>query len=326
VADLAAYDPEVVRIRSQPPSPTTVPLPTCPCEGRHMASTLTSVPDAASEALDLPPVTWEALSLGFAILLAGWSVSRAVRWVTRGVLRWRGRSPSASHMFSILAQWLVLLMSFAATVTVVFPSVRPVNALGGIGILSIAAGIAFQTVLGNMFAGIVILARDTFRVEDQISVGDVAGTVTAIALTSTRVRTFDGRLVHIPNSLVHSEMVTVQTGYAHVRSTVSVELDDSADLDAGVQAAEQAMAAVPQVLADPAPQALLQEVGSATVRMDLRFWSGARQMETKVAQHEVIQAVLHALRSSGVATGSDVVVVEGGPQLVAAVRGRGGAS
>ncbi len=291
-----------------------------------MALTLTSVPDAASEALDLPPVTWEAASFGLGVLVGGWLVSRAVRWVTRAVLRWRGRSPSASHMFSILAQWLVLLMSFAATVTVVFPSVRPVNALGGIGILSIAAGIAFQTVLGNMFAGIVILARDTFRVEDQISVGDVAGTVTAIALTSTRVRTFDGRLVHIPNSLVHSEMVTVQTGYEHVRSTVSVDLDDSADLHAGVQAAQQAMAGVPQVLPDPPPQALLQEVGSATVRMDLRFWSGARQMETKVAQHEVIQAVLRALRDAEVATGSDVVVVEGGPHLLDAVRGRGGAS
>ncbi len=77
----------------------------------------------------------------------------------------------------------------------IFPSVKPVNALGGIGMLSIAAGIAFQTMLGNMFAGIVILARDIFRVGDQIAVQDVAGTVGEINLTSTVVRTFDGRLV-----------------------------------------------------------------------------------------------------------------------------------
>lgn len=277
--------------------------------------------DISDDALQLPPVTWESVTFGIAVLLVGYLVGRVLGWVTGHVMLWRGRSPSASTMFSGLTRWLVVLLAFAAAVTVIFPSVRPVNALGGIGVLSIAAGIAFQTVLGNMFAGIVILGRDKFRVDDQIAVRDVAGTVTSVSLTSTAVRTFDGRLVHIPNSLVHSEIVTVQTGYEQVRSTVSIDIDDSADLDAAVRAATAAMASIPSVVSDPQPQALLQEIGSATVRMDLRFWSGARQMETKLAQHEVIRVVLADLAGAGVKTGSDVVVVEGGPRLLAAVGG-----
>lgn len=276
--------------------------------------------DAVDEGLELPPVTWEGLAIGLGVIAAGWLLGRLLRWVTRRILSWRGRSPSASTMFASLAQWSVMLLSVAAALTVIFPSVKPVNALGGIGVLSIAAGIAFQTVLGNMFAGIVILARDKFRVNDQIAVRDTAGTVTGITLTSTAVRTFDGRLTLIPNSVVHSEIVTVQTGYEHVRSTIRIDIDDSADLEAAVRVAEEAMAALPDVLADPAPQALLQEIGSATVGLDLRFWSGARQMETRLAQHRVIQAVLLALREAGVKTGSDVLVIEGGPQLLDAVR------
>ena len=81
------------------------------------------------------------------------------------------------------------------------------------------------------------------------------------------------------------------------------------------------MGSVPSVLDEPRPQALLQEVGSATVRMDLRFWSEARQMETKLAQHEVIAAVLDQLKEAGIKTGADVLVVEGGPQLLDAVKG-----
>ncbi len=274
----------------------------------------------AANALELPHVTWEAVGLGLAILVVGWLLSRVVRVVVRAMLRWQGRSPSASLMFGSLSAWLTLLIAFAAAVTVVFPSVRPVNALGGIGILSIAAGIAFQTVLGNIFAGIVILARDKFRVDDQIAVGETAGTVTAISLTSTSVRTYDGRLVLVPNSVIHSEIITVQTGYERVRSTIRVEIDEGADLDAAVRVSMAAMAGVTDVCTDPAPQALLQEVGSATVGMDLRFWSGARQMETKWAQHEVIRAVLAALADAGVKTGADVMVVEGGPRLLDAVR------
>jgi small-conductance mechanosensitive channel len=275
-----------------------------------------------AEALDLPPVTWEAVALGLTIVVGGWFLGRVVRWVTTPVLRWRGRSPSASRMFAALAQAVVVLVAVAAALTVMFPSVKPVNALGGIGVLSIAAGIAFQTVLSNMFAGIVILARDVFRVGDQIAVHEIAGTVTEINLTSTIIQTFDGRKVLIPNSVVHSEIVTVQTGYEQVRSTVSVDIDDSADLPRAVRVAEAAMVDAKAVLHDPPPQALLQEVGTATVRMDLRFWSGARQMETRLAQHEVILSVLTALSEAGVATGSDVVVVEAGPRLLKVVDAR----
>lgn len=273
----------------------------------------------AADSTVLPPVTWEGVALGLAVLVVGYLAGRALGWAVGHVLLWRGRSPSASAMFATLTRWVVLVVAFAATVTVIFPSVQPVNALGGIGVLSIAAGIAFQTVLGNMFAGIVILARDTFRVDDQVAIRDVAGTVTAVSLTSTSVRTFDGRLVHVPNAVVHSEVVTVQTGYEQVRSTVAVDIDDAADLDLAVRVAERSMLTVPGVLADPPPQALLQEVGTATVRMDLRFWSGARQMETRIAQHEVIRAVLRGLSDAGVKTGSDVVTVTATPELLAAL-------
>lgn len=271
------------------------------------------------DALELPPVTGEALLVGVLVLAAGWLLGRIVRWATRRVLHWRGRSPSASEIFAALAQALVLVVSLAAALTLVFPSVKPVNALGGIGVLSIAAGIAFQTVLGNMFTGIVILARDIFRVGDQISVDDVAGTVTRISLTSTVVRTFDGRKALIPNSVIHSQVVTVQTGYEQVRSTVALDIDDQSDFALATEVVEQAMRSVPVVLDDPAPQALLLGVGSATVHMELRFWSGARQMETRVAQHEVIVAVLRALADAEVATGSDVVMIEGGPALLGAL-------
>ena len=286
-----------------------------------MSSPASPSAQVLNDALEMPPVTGEALLVGLLVLAAGWLLGRIVRWATRRILLWRGRSPSASEIFAALGQALVVVLSLAAALTLVFPSVKPVNALGGIGVLSIAAGIAFQTVLGNMFAGIVILARDIFRVGDQIAVEDVAGTVTRINLTSTVVRTFDGRKALIPNSVIHSQVVTVQTGYEQVRSTIALDIDDQSDFTLATGVAEQAMRSVPVVLDDPAPQALLLGVGSATVHVELRFWSGARQMETRVAQHEVIVAVLRALADAGVATGSDVVMIEGGPKLLGALAG-----
>lgn len=263
----------------------------------------------------LPPVTMEGILYGLAVIIAAWVLSRLVGLAVRTLLRWRHRSPSAAAVFGRLAGWAVLLLGIGAGLTVAFPSVRPVDVLGGVGVISIAAGIAFQTVLGNMFAGMVILARDRFRVGDQIAVADHAGTVVEMGLSATGIKTFDGRLVLLPNQILHSNAVTVQTGFNAVRSSVSLDLDDATDLDRARAVAVETMAALPSVLTDPAPQALLTSVGVTTVELELRFWSGARQMETREAQDAVIASVLRAFTTQGVRTGNDVRIVDAGPEL-----------
>ncbi|WP_237566030.1 mechanosensitive ion channel family protein [Ornithinimicrobium cerasi] len=271
-------------------------------------------------ALELPPVTWLGAGLGLGVLLVGLLLGQLVRTAVSRWLSWRGRSESSARVFGRLVSWLVGALAVGVALAVTFPSIRPVNVLGGLGVISIAAGIAFQTVLGNMFAGIVILTRDRFRVGDQISVLDHRGTVVDMGLTSTSVRTFDGRLVLVPNGTLHSEIVTVQTGFEHVRSSVVVDLADDGDLDRAAEVAVAAMHAAPQVLDEPAPEAFLTSVGTATVQMELRFWSGARQLETKEATHAVVVAVLRAFAEHGVAAGSDVVTIDAGPRLARLLR------
>jgi small conductance mechanosensitive channel len=267
------------------------------------------------DSLNVPEITREALVFGLGVLLVGLVVSQAARPLVRRMLRWRGRSESASLVFARVTSWVLVVASFGAAITVVFPSVEPVNLLGGIGVVSIAAGIAFQTVLGNMFAGLMLLSRDTFNVGDQIGVADVRGTVTGITLNTTTIRTFDGRQVLIPNGTIHGSVVVIQTGYEFVRTSVLVDLDDRTDVEQATSVALEAMAGLTRVASDPAPEALLSSVGTGTLQMELRFWSGARELETKQTQDDVIRAVVRAFQQAGVATGARIHVVEAAPSL-----------
>ena len=268
--------------------------------------------------IELPPVTWGGVLVGLAALATGVVLSVIVRVVVRRLLIWRGRGPSSATVFGRLTGWVLVFLGAAAALTIIFPSVKPVNILGGVGVISIAAGIAFQTVLGNMFAGLVILGRDTYRVNDQIEVTAderVRGTITKMALTSTTVRTFDGRLVLLPNSLLHSKAVTVQTGYERIRSSITLQVADRCDIEEARRLALGAMHALPQVHSDPAPQALLTAVGSGSITMELRFYSGSTQLESNEARHAVISAVVPALREAGIAFSGDATEVEPGPWL-----------
>ncbi len=275
--------------------------------------------DPKVQQLDLPDVTWAMLGVGLATLLASFLISWMIRWIVARYLTWRDRGPSAISVFSLLAQWLVVLLGIGVALTIVFPSVRPVDILGGLGVISIAAGIAFQTVLGNMFAGIMILSRGRFRVGDQIGVQDVRGTVTDITLNSTTVATFDGRQVLIPNQIMHSDLVTVQTGYEHVRTSVEVQIDAAADPARAQRIAIDAMAAVPAVFDEPEPQALLTTLDKGALTLELRFWSGARQLETREAQHAVISSVLAAFIAADVRLADEIQTIEAGPELLAAL-------
>lgn len=265
--------------------------------------------------LVLPQVTWTGAGLALATLVGAILLGQLVRIAVTRSLAWRGRSEESAKVFGRLAGMLVVALGIGAALTILFPSVKPVNILGGVGVISIAAGIAFQTVLGNMFAGIVILARSRFGVGDQIAVLDHAGTVVQMGLSSTSIRTFDGRLVLIPNGTLHSNPVVVQTGFEAVRSTITVELADDNDLEQVRDVAVQAMAELPSVLDAPLPQALFTTVGTRTVELELRFWSGARQLETKEARDGVIRAVLRAFRDAGIETSSDVTTIGVTPKL-----------
>ncbi|WNB85399.1 mechanosensitive ion channel family protein [Cellulomonas sp. ATA003] len=268
--------------------------------------------DAAD--LNLPPVEPRQLALGAAVIVVGVLLARALRALTRW---WwaRRRTPSYARVFSTLVAWGVGVLTAGVGLTIAFPSVRPVDVLGGLGIASVAIGIAFQNVLSNLFAGVLILLREPFRAGDQIAVADVSGTVEEVNLRETVVRTFDGRRVLVPNSTVHGEVLTVQTGYTHIRTTIVVGVDYATDLARARMLILDAVRTVPGVVAEPAPQCLLTELAPSTVNFDVRFWSGARQLEALETRDRVIEAVVTVLTEAGVAMPPDIRLVQPSAEL-----------
>lgn len=271
------------------------------------------------------PSTPRSSQVGGAIVLAAFAITWLVRWGLRRWYVWRGRSESYARVFSTLASWAVAAMGIAAGLAVAFPSVQPVDVLGGLGIVSIAVGIAFQDILSNLFAGVLILTRQPFAVGDQIAVGEVRGTVEDVTLRETVVRTFDGRRVLIPNSTVHNGVLTVQTGYEKVRTSVCVGVAYLTDLDEARDVALTAMRSLPHVADVPPPQALITALGTSTIDIELRFWSGARQLETLEALDAVVAAVVTAYDAAGIEMPAEIRLLQPTEELATALAeaGRG---
>jgi small-conductance mechanosensitive channel len=73
----------------------------------------------------------------------------------------------------------------------------------------VAIGFAFQNILQNFLAGILLLVQEPFAIGDFISVTGLEGTVDDIQTRATLITTAEGRRIVIPNALLFTNPVAV---------------------------------------------------------------------------------------------------------------------
>ncbi|MFA5382821.1 MAG: mechanosensitive ion channel family protein [Candidatus Micrarchaeia archaeon] len=79
--------------------------------------------------------------------------------------------------------------------------------LGGLGIAGIAVAMAAQSTLGDLLGGINIFTGRPFEVDDWINFGGKGGQVTEVGMRNTRLKSFDGTLLTVPNSILGKEII-----------------------------------------------------------------------------------------------------------------------
>src|SRR6185437_12232661 len=109
-----------------------------------------------------------------------------------------------------LAQTLVLVLGFLIAVAIVAPSFRAGDLIKMLGIGGVAIGFAFQNILQNFLAGILLLLNEPFRIGDQINVTGLEGKVEEIQARATIVTSPDGDKLVIPNATLFTNPVTVR--------------------------------------------------------------------------------------------------------------------
>ncbi|WEH18735.1 mechanosensitive ion channel domain-containing protein [Streptomyces sp. VNUA24] len=123
----------------------------------------------------------------------------------------------------------------AASMLLTFPAMRAAGAslLASAGLLGIVAGIAAQSTLSNLFAGLQIAFGDMVRLGDVVVVEGEWGTVDEITLTFLTVRTWDERRITMPVSYFTSKpFENWSRGGAQMTGTVFLHVDHAAPLPA----------------------------------------------------------------------------------------------
>ncbi|MEA5451209.1 mechanosensitive ion channel family protein [Leptolyngbya sp. CCNP1308] len=172
--------------------------------------------------------------------------------------------------------------------------------LGTLGLTSVAIGFSLKDVLSNYISGVILLAARPFRISDQVVIGSYEGTVVQIQLRATTMRTYDGRLVYIPNQKVFQSSIVNNTESPVRRSDVIVGIDYEDNITAARQVITEAVTQVEGVEKDPPPLILVHELAASTVNLEVLFWVNSRRQSFLQVTSAASQAIKEALQAAGI--------------------------
>lgn len=180
---------------------------------------------------------------------------------------WRDDHPS--ERFPGIVQDVTVIAIFTAISTVLMrEQLLTTSAVG-----AVVVGFALQDTLGNLFAGLAIQIDKPFRVGQWIALGDREGQVQEVTWRATKVRTKNGQLLIIPNSVIAKEPV-LNFSEPTVPTLIEVEVGASYDTPPNEvkRAIHEAIANAPLVMTAPEPQVLIKGFGDSAVDYLAQFW------------------------------------------------------
>ncbi|MBN2492600.1 MAG: mechanosensitive ion channel [Planctomycetes bacterium] len=145
--------------------------------------------------------------------------------------------------------------------------------LAAIGAAGFVVGFALQGTLSNFASGVMILLYRPYDIGDAVSVAGVSGSVDAMTLVSTTVRSWDNQRIVIPNNKIWGDVITNITGNTTRRVDMVFGVSYGDDIDQAQAILEDIVSRTEGVLKDPAPTIKMHELADSSVNFVVRPWT-----------------------------------------------------
>lgn len=222
-------------------------------------------------ALGAQDLTFGVIVKVVVLILVGWV---AIRVLMRMVDRMLDKAQKVASIKVYIRSamriflWFLLILMLAGTLGIEVTSIIAMLSVAGL-----AVSLALQNTLSNLAGGLTLLVTKPFAVGDYVESDGVSGTISAVDLTYTTFVTPDNKEIFIPNSQLSAAKIVNYNTLGKRR----MDLNFTASYDAPAaqvrSAIEEALAAIPGVLSDPAPVVYVSEYQSSSIQYLVRLWT-----------------------------------------------------
>ncbi len=221
-----------------------------------------------------PYVIEYGLNVIFAIiiLIVGWIVAN---WA-KGKVTQKGRaSEKLDDTLTLLFAKVIKILILVVVVMAVLGQfgVQTASLVAVLGALGLAVGLAWQGVLADFAAGIMLLVIRPIKVGDAVDIAGTSGVVQEIGIVVTKLNTFDNIAMTLPNSNVWGTNIKNMSENAIRRVDMVIGFGYDDDMDEAMRVVKEVLAEDDRILKDPAPQIAVSELGGSSVNIIVRPWT-----------------------------------------------------
>jgi len=201
---------------------------------------------------------WTALiALGIRVLeaLALWIVGR---WLIGFAISLIGRGMTKQKIDPTLIRYIQNAVGAILNIVLViailgFFGVQTTSLAALIAAAGVAIGLAWSGLLANFAAGVFLIILQPFRVHDFVTAGGIMGTVQEIGLFVTYIDTLDNVRHIVGNGKIFGDVIQNYSTNAYRRVDLTAQLAHGVDVHAAMALLKKALAGIPNVMTNPAP-------------------------------------------------------------------------
>ena len=275
-----------------------------------------------SSFLSLQGIDWAGISaravvIGITWLLVWLLVRYVGRWLTRFFDRVADQTADRTglQVMRSLFNAAIIAVGVLITLSALGLTSMVASMLTAAGVAGIIIGFAVKDVAANFISGMLLLADRPFSLGDVVSAGNVQGAVEKIALRSTRIRSTDGPMVTVPNSVIAANAIINFTINPNRRFEIIWTLPLDADAEAAGQILLQTATAEPRLTPDVLPQVLMGDIRNGS--FDLRLICQAPNAVWAEVQSDLKRALIVRVRERDLAVGLPAQIVYTTPAISA---------
>lgn len=182
-------------------------------------------------------------------------------------------NPTISRFLSQIIFLAVLVLGIMLSLSAMELTKTVSSILAGLGIMGLALGFAFQDTAANFMSGVFITFNQPYKIGDVIQTKDGhEGKVIDVNLRVTKIRTYNGPIVHVPNRMLFQEYFINFTEEGRRRVQIECGISYGEDLEHVQEVALSAMEDLPSRLKSEDPSIFWTGFGDSSINFTLNVW------------------------------------------------------
>jgi len=206
------------------------------------------------------------------ILIITFLLARIIKEIVNDkVFPTRKSTRGLPNAFSMVIRYMVVTLGVYVALSAAGINLSEFGLMAGA--LGVGLGFGLQSILHNLVSGVIISFERPIHVGDTIQVGTLHGEVTEIGVRSSKIRTFEGSEVILPNGdLLSKQVINWTLSDQKRRIEINVRTSFSANPREVIELLMKEVAKHSNVMMDPNPMVLFEGYGDSALNFRVLFW------------------------------------------------------